>query len=125
MKEWETVRIYKARTMRPVIERDDDWFDRKTLRIFSDRLYEVDYLEYNMNGEIVGAGSEDFSGERWRDGSVYRRVFAWDGKRYNKGGNKWFEELAMKRVRKSDARNLKTVLQAMIGSEYAEIQIRY
>ena len=125
MKEWETVRIYKAGTMKPIIERDDDWFDRKTLRIFSDRLYEVDYLEYNMNGEIVGAGSEDFSGERWRDGAVYRRVFAWDGKRYNKGGNKWFEELAMKTVRKSDARNLKTVLEAMIGSEYAEIQIRY
>lgn len=125
MKEWETVRIYKASTLKPVIEHDDDWFDRKTLRIFSDRLYEVDYLEYNMNGEIVGAGSEDFSGERWRDGAVYRRVFAWDGKRYNKGGNKWFEELSMKKVRKSDARNLKTVLQAMIGSEYAEIQIRY
>lgn len=125
MKEWETVRIYKAGTMKPIIERGDDWFDRKTLRIFSDRLYEVDYLEYNMNGEIVGAGSEDFSGERWRNGAVYRRVFAWDGKRYNKGGNKWFEELAMKTVRKSDARNLKTVLQAMIGSEHAEIQIRY
>lgn len=63
--------------------------------------YEVAYKEYTTDGELIAKGSEDFSTDRYNDMKYYR-VFAWDGKKYNKGGNRWFEEIAGIKVMKGN-----------------------
>lgn len=54
--------------------------------------YELSYKEYMQDGTLIGVGSEDFSPERKNTLKRYR-VFAWDGKKYNKGGYRWFENV--------------------------------
>ena len=51
---------------------------------------EVEYKEYDENGELVAVGTEDFSAERYRE-ICEKWVWTWDGQKLNKGGHRWFE----------------------------------
>ena len=110
-----TVRIYGK-----VLERwynDDEKWGKVTTQI------EVSYREYDSEtGEIVGAGSEDFSIERWHRDLETRWAWTWDGERRNKGGKRWFENHGLVRFRKSEKAEVKRYLQNKYGA--AELQLR-
>lgn len=53
--------------------------------------YEIEYTEYDMNGNVVATGTEDFSAERYNTTFKSQEVYTWDGKKLNKGGHRWFE----------------------------------
>ena len=56
------------------------------------RQIEIEYKEYDIEtGELVGAGSEDFSNQRYKDTLLLKMVWTWDGKKRNAGGHRWFE----------------------------------
>lgn len=52
--------------------------------------YEVEYKEYDKDGNLVAVGTEDFSAERARV-LDNKWVWTWDGKTYNKGGHRMFD----------------------------------
>lgn len=63
---------------------------------------ELRFTEYDMaTGAKIRNGSEDLSADRLDNVKSYS-VHTWDGKRYNKGGNRWFDyELTVKIDRNS------------------------
>lgn len=52
---------------------------------------EIEYTEYDLTGNIVSVGTEDFSPERYKNEIAECYVYTWDGKRLNKGGHRWFD----------------------------------
>lgn len=84
---------------------------------------EISYHEYDSEtGELVGAGSEDFSPERQKRELEDRWAWTWDGERRNKGGKRWFEDHGLVRFRKSEKAEVKKYLQNKYGA--AELQLR-
>ena len=67
---------------------------------------EYEYREYNLNDELVGWGTEDFSADRLKTDMVSGYVYGWNGTKRNKGGYRWWTCLGFYRVRKSDIKNL-------------------
>lgn len=84
--------------------------------------YEVAYKEYDADGDKVAIGTEDFSRERYNNLKYYR-IFTWDGEKYNKGGNRWFEESLMVKIDRKDRKILKE-LAAIWFPNAAAIDIR-
>lgn len=80
--------------------------EREIERVYQEELA---YREYNEAGEMIGKGSEDFSAERLQNVKTYS-VYTWNGEKYNKGGNRWFE-LAM-RI-KIELKNRKAAMEIM------------
>ncbi len=122
MKEYETLKLYGAkaiRTWRHTVT--VEWKGEKR-EIERPSQYEFGYTEYDGTGEKVGAGTEDFSFERSKNLNDYR-VFVWDGKRYNKGGYRWFEEKLICRVERRNRKKL-AELAAIWFPEAAAINIR-
>lgn len=79
-----TVRIYGQEL--------ESWWskDEKGRRFL--RQIELEYKEYNIEtGELVGAGSEDFSAQRYKETLLNKMVWTWDGEKRNAGGKRWFE----------------------------------
>lgn len=59
---------------------------------------EVAYDEYDYEtAEKIGSGTEDFSSQRARDLKTYW-VWTWDGKSYNQGARRKFEDHGSVRV---------------------------
>ena len=56
--------------------------------------YEIEYNEYNENGDLVATGTEDFSRERYMEIDS-RWIWIWNGKNYNRGGHRAFECMGM------------------------------
>lgn len=72
---------------------------------------EIAYTEYDIHtGEIVGAGSEDFSMNRYHKDIKDAFVWTWDGKKLNKGGHRWFEQEAYIKFRRSEAKQAKVYM---------------
>lgn len=71
---------------------------------------EVAYKEYDENGELCGAGSEDFSPERNASETCSAWVWTWDGHRRNKGGHRWFDCRGIVKFRKSERKQVKELL---------------
>lgn len=80
---YETVRLYGRHLMDWVV---DDVNGRPRLE-----QVEIEYREYDTGtGEIVAAGSEDFSRQRLNTlNGAY--VWTWDGVRRMSGGQRWFD----------------------------------
>ena len=79
------VRIYGKVLKKWCVE---DEVGRKILR-----QMEIEYKEYDTeSGELVAVGSEDFSPARYKAEVRERRVFTWDGEKFNRGGFRWFED---------------------------------
>ena len=91
MKEWDTVKLYGKELNRWTHIEQRLWKGevrdvKVTVQV------ELAYREYDWQGNLIATGSEDFSKERFNNLGDYR-VFGWDGKRYNKGGYRWHDEL--------------------------------
>ena len=86
------------------------------------RQIEIAYREYETTGELVGAGSEDFSPERESREIEDRWVWTWDGQRLNKGGKRWFKCAGLIRFRKSEKAAVKAYLQTKYNA--AVLQLR-
>lgn len=83
---------------------------------------EVSYKEFRLDGSLKQIGTEDFSTERLH-GLKHAMVWTWDGKRYNKGGHRWFEMQEFVWFDKDSRKELK----AYLDSKYPDaelIQIR-
>lgn len=74
------------------------------------RQIEISYKEYDEYGELIGAGSEDFSGERYNREIVHKQVFSWDGEKRNKGGKRWFDDFGFVTINKRDSKIVKEYL---------------
>lgn len=70
------------------------------------------YKEFDENGNLINTGSEDFSIERFNSQTERRHIYVWDGKRYNKGGYRWFDYEDSLLIRKGDLKGLKAYLKA-------------
>lgn len=97
-----TFRIYGKKLNTWFIE---DEKGRPTLR-----QVELQYKEYNECGELIGAGSEDFSGERYNREIVHKQVFSWDGEKRNKGGKRWFDDFGFVAINKRNSKIVKEYL---------------
>ena len=76
------------------------------------RQIEVEYKDYEFdfwgNGEwdLVCTGTEDFSPERYKPCVSECFVWSWNGRKLNKGGNRWFEEQGLIKFNSSDRKNV-------------------
>lgn len=86
------------------------------------RQIELSYKEYNEYGELIGAGSEDFSGERYNREIVCKQIFSWNGERRNKGGNRWFEDLGFITYNRRDAKSVKEHLTKLYRSTLIQLR---
>ncbi|WP_373262356.1 hypothetical protein [Hungatella hathewayi] len=98
------------------------WFieDEKGREIL--RQVEIAYKEYNECGELIGAGSEDFSRERYNREIVHKQVFSWNGEKRNKGGKRWFDDLGFVTIIKSDSKIAKEYLTNLHGSTLLQLR---
>ena len=118
MKESDTLKIYGKTINR--------WtaFDEKSGKEITTQR-EIEYQEYDRNGNLVGCGTEDFSTERWKAEIRSYMMWAWDGKTRNKAGQKWFRCLFYRTIRKSDIWKLKQVTAAWYKDHgFAQIDAR-
>ena len=70
---------------------------------------EIEYKEWDSETfELVGAGSEDFSADRFRKEMMNKFVYAWNGKR-NAGGHRWFECVGTVNYKRGDAAYVKAM----------------
>lgn len=67
--------------------------------------YELEYKEYDEEGNLVGTGTEDFSRDRYRE-IDQKQIWTWDGKRYNRGGHRWFDYVGNVRFNLNDQRSV-------------------
>lgn len=87
------------------------------------RQIEFEYKEYRTeNGELCGAGSEDFSFERYNNEMMYKFVWTWNGEKRNAGGNRWFEYQGMVRYTRKDARAVKEHFKRVYNVDVVELR---
>lgn len=86
MKEYETIKVY-GKTINRWTAYDEIRGREITTQI------EVEYKEYDSTGKLVGAGTEDFTRDRWDSQTNDYELWGWDGNHYNKGGHKYFDRL--------------------------------
>lgn len=84
----------------------NEWYDEGGILIQK----EVAYKDYDTeDGTVWGIGTEDFSVERWWKDTDRKWVWTWDGKKRNRGGHRWFEEvrhLSFRKCQRSELRKL-------------------
>ena len=84
---------------------------------------ELAYKEYDVEtGELVGAGSEDFSPERYAREISERWIYTWDGESRNAGGYRRFQDQGQIKFRRSEARRVKALLKDRYGAEIVELR---
>lgn len=83
---------------------------------------EYAYKDYRNDGTLKDAGSEDFTPERWK--TEVRRAFAyvWDGKKYNKGGHRWFDCVGFVQYRRSEVKEVKGYLKRKYGCVLVDLR---
>lgn len=87
------------------------------------RQIEFEYKEYlTENGELCGAGSEDFSLDRYHNEMLFKFVWTWNGERRNAGGNRWFECCGAVMYTRKDARAVKEYLKRKYNAELVELR---
>ena len=84
--------------------------------------YEFSYKDYDMDGRLIGSGSEDFSPARKRMAMSERWVWTWDGKKRNRGGYRAFECQGLIKYRDSDRKDIKEFLKNKYGCELVELR---
>ena len=121
MKEYETIKTYRTALKTWTHMVTIDWHGEKRE---VERTYQLEYpyTEYGADGKVVNRGTEDFSSERAKNLQYYR-IFTWDGKRYNKGGQRWFTERCDVRIERKNRKAL-TEIAKVWYPDAAEISIR-
>lgn len=99
MKANETLKVYGA-TLNTWKAQDEKGRDVVT-------QYEIAYKEYDVNGNLISAGSEDFSPARKREELGWYRIWMWGGNHYNKGGHRYFDPCGDATIRRADVYKLK------------------
>ena len=111
----------------------------KTYRIYGKRLQEwtredeqgrvrlvqveIEYKEYDEEGDLVGAGSEDFSLERLHKTLAQNKlVYTWDGQKRNKGGHRWFDFQGYITFNKKQSKLIKDHLMRRYGAELVQLR---
>lgn len=83
---------------------------------------EIEYTDFDETGSVLCKGSEDFSPERQRIEIEERWVYAWDGKKRNKGGYRWFEDHGLCRFRKTEKKAVKQFMQRRYSAEILQLR---
>ena len=97
-----------------------EWHEREYEKLVQK---EVEYREYDSeSGDLVGAGSEDFSPERWNREVEDRWIWTWDGQKRNKGGYRWFECCGWSNFRKTEKKAYKEYLKNKYNAELVELR---
>lgn len=88
------------------------------------RTYQVEiaYKEYDADGELVGAGSEDFSKDRYHKELREAYVWTWDGEKRNKGGYRWFEFEGRTIYRRKDVKLIKDHYRRVYNAAAVELR---
>ena len=109
-----TVKIYgkEIRTWKHIEKKNG-----RDIEVISQR--EIEYEEYDLDGNFISAGTEDFSEERYRDKLISCQVCTWDGKKLNKGGHRWFDFDGAIRINKNERKDVMKYLK----KKYAESEI--
>lgn len=122
MKEFETIKTY-GKVLNVWKHMATKTWNGKSIEVEETVQRELSYKEYNADGELISKGSEDFSPERENNSLVFYRIFTWDGERYNKGGNRWFDEALCVKIDRKDRKKL-TEIAAKWFPQAAAISIR-
>lgn len=109
-----TIRIYgkEIRTWEHIEKRNG-----RDIKVISQ--IEIEYKEYDLDGNLISAGTEDFSRERYRNELISCQVCTWDGLRLNKGGHRWFEFEGIISIIKSQRKDVMKYLK----KKYTESEI--
>lgn len=83
---------------------------------------EIEYKEYDEDGDLVGIGTEDFSLERMKKTLVTRFIHTWDGKRRNKGGHRWFDYVGDVTYNKQDGKEVKRHFERKYNAELVQLR---
>ena len=84
--------------------------------------YEIEYKEYDENGELVGIGSEDFSTDRYHKTLLTKMVYTWDGAKRNKGNYRWFECCGFVTYNRKYVKAVKAYLANKYNAELVELR---
>lgn len=114
------VRVYSPNpTQEWKVETDETRCGQKVLRCVQS---EYAYTDYDLNGNIKGIGSEDFSRDRLHTDMITGYVYGWNGRR-NKGGYKWWDCIGFYQIRKTDRQAFLTMMKNTRDA-YMEFQFR-
>lgn len=84
---------------------------------------EIEYKSYDMETfELIGIGSEDFSPEAYKHFVSEKILYTWDGKRINKGGNRWFDYRGIVKFRTSERKQVLEFLKRKYEAEVAQLR---
>lgn len=99
------------------------WMSRKLNGgLFCEQM-EIPYQEFDFEtGVLVGAGSEDFSPERYSYEIKDRWCYTWDGSKRDRGGHRRFDDHGIYRYRKSQSRVVKEFLQKKYNAALVEMR---
>ena len=85
--------------------------------------WEIEYREYYTDDyTIAGAGTEDVQPERREKELTRRWIYTWDGKKYNKGGHRWFEREGYIEYPKSQTKEVKEYLKHKYNAELVQLR---
>ena len=85
--------------------------------------YEIEYMEFDSETfEVVAAGTEDFSKDRFHKEMLDKLVYTWNGEKRNAGGHRWFEHVTSVKYRRGDAGHVKAFYKNKYNA--AEIELR-
>lgn len=119
MKEIETLRLYgkKLKVWKETEKLATGHEYERTTQV------ELAYKTVNLDGDVVAAGSEDFSPERMDSSLVYLDIWTWDGEKRDRGGHRYFDRQKRVRINRADKKKLRRVV-AKWYPQAAEISIR-
>ena len=118
MKEYETLKVY-GDTLN-YWKAYDEQLGREVVT-----QREVEYKEYDSQGNLINVGTEDFSTQRWNESSInHYEAWGWDGEHLQKGGKRYFDRLGTCRIRKQDLYKLKHLLPFWNRKQYQVIDVR-
>lgn len=116
MKEYETLKVYgEIKTIWKAYD------EEKGREVVTQR--EVEYKEYDNQGNLIGTGTEDFSSQRWHEVKYYE-AWGWDGEHLQKGGKRYFDRLGTCKIKKQDVYKLKQLVPFWNRRQYQVIDVR-
>lgn len=84
--------------------------------------WEIEYREYDENGNLIASGTEDFSRERHLEIDE-KWIWTWDGQKRNRGGHRAFECMGTVKFNLNQQREVMRFLSKKY-SDQALVQLR-
>lgn len=108
------------RLYRNEIRRNTAYDEKKGFPVVT--YYEIRYVDIDSDGLVTAIGYEEFTPERLKAATREKYLWTWDGKTYNKGGHRWFENCGLIRYKKNEAREIKQYFKNKYGAEAVELR---